>query len=113
MTEQPQLAAGPSSFCHQDRRGPQSAHAGAEERPLEGDELDEAILDWIRDRFDRWPIEALHLNARRLADEFGVSRNRADCAIRALARRRQIEPAQRSEDEVAAGVPFLHRLVER
>ena len=22
-----------------------------------------AILDWTRDRFDRWPIEALHLDA--------------------------------------------------
>ena len=55
------------------------------------DELEEAILDWVHDRFDRWPIEALHLNARYFAATLGASRRRADYAIRSLSRRRQIE----------------------
>ena len=80
--------------------------------PLDDDELERAILDWVRDRFDRWPIEGLHLNARYFADVFCVSRKRADYAIRALHRRRKIEPVHRTKEEVAAGVPFLHRLVE-
>ena len=75
------------------------------------DELEKAILDWIRDRFDRWPIEALHLDRMNLAATLGVSRKRADRAIRALHRRRQIEPVLRTDKEVAAGVPYLHRLV--
>ena len=78
---------------------------------MSDEELEEAVLDWIRDRFDRWPIEGLHLDARHLADTLGVSRRRADHAIRGLGRRRQIEAVQRTEEEVAAGVPFLHRLV--
>ena len=75
-------------------------------------ELEEAILDWARFRFDRWPIEAIHLDRIKLAATLGVSRKRADRAIRALHRRRQIEPVVRTEEEVAAGVPYLHRLVE-
>ena len=79
---------------------------------MSDEELEDAVLDWISDRFARWPIDALHLDARHLADTFEVSRKRADCAIRALRRRCLIEPFPRTDEEVAAGVPFLHRLVE-
>ncbi|MYA40604.1 MAG: hypothetical protein F4Z31_02440 [Gemmatimonadetes bacterium] len=74
------------------------------------EEIEESILDWTRDRFDRWPIEGLHLDARYFSTTLGVSRKRADLAIRALSRRQQIEAVQRTEEEIAAGVPFLHRL---
>ena len=75
-------------------------------------ELEQAILDWVGARFDRWPIEALHVDRRYFAATLGVGRKRADRAIRALSRRRQIEPVPRTAEEVAAGVPHLHRLVE-
>ena len=80
--------------------------------PLPDDGLEEAILDWVRARFDRWPIEALHIDSVSLAATLGVSRKRVSRAIRALTSRHLIEPVLRTEEEVAAGVPFLHRLVE-
>lgn len=80
--------------------------------PLPDDELEEAILDWVRARFDRWPIEALHIDSVSLAATLGVSRKRINRAIRALSSRHLIEPFLRTEEEVAAGVPFLHQLVE-
>ena len=93
-------------------QAPEELRVRVRESPLGDDELAEVVLEWIRDRFERWPIEGLHLDARHLADTFRVSRKRADHAIRSLRRRGQIEPVARTDEEVAAGVPFLHRLVE-
>lgn len=79
---------------------------------MSDEELEEAIFDWARERFDRWPIEALHFNRVCLASTLCVSRKRIDRAIRALSNRRLIEAVVRTEEELAAGVPYLHRLVE-
>ena len=79
---------------------------------MTGIELEEAILNWARARFVRWPIEGLHLDARYLAATLSVSRKRVERAIRSLRSRRLIEPVVRTKEEVAAGVPYLHRLVE-